>query len=1224
MASIILSTAGSFAGSSTGIPGANIIGSQIGRMAGNFIDERVFGRGGLQLRDREGPRLADLAVQTSTYGKMIPIVYGTVRIAGNIIWSRPIRETASTSTSSAGSGGKGGGGRVTQTSTTYSYSVSLAVAVCEGEVDEIFRIWADAKQLDLSQLTLRIYRGDETQTPDTYIQSFEGAGRTPAYRGLAYVVIEDFPLGDFGNRIPNFTFEVRKKAQYPDYEGEVLEEMITGMTLIPGAGEYVYDTQVQYKVPGGQVGADWVQQGNSAAINMHNPTGSANVQLALDQLERTCPNVGWVSVVVTWFGDSLDAGDCVVKPGVEYQDGATTSPDIWGVGAFTRATARQITMVDGSPRYGGTPDDSSVLRLLDELNARGYNIMFYPMLFMDVDGKPWRGELTGSATDVADFFTKTNGFNAFITHYASLVADKVDAFVIGSEMKGLTKVTDTPGSYPAVDELVALAATVKSIVGGVQVTYAADWSEYHHTDGGWYNLDPLWASDDIDMIGIDAYFPLSDQPQNGYDVQELIDGWTQGEGYDWYYSDPERSVQAPLSPEYAWKNLQWFWENTHTNPDASATAWVPESKKIWFTEFGFPSVDGAGNQPNVFYDPASGASGFPYHSRGRVDFRAQRAGLTATEAKWQGSEMVERMFIWTWDARPYPFWPDLTNVWADGGNWKYGHWVNGKLGVSSLAAIVADLCQRAGLEETDFGVSSITDQVEGFVLSSQQTVRAAVESLMKAYFFDASESGDVLRFIPRGGSAAVGIEEDKLVPLEDARVLAITRAQEIELPRRVNVLYLNRLGNYQPATQYAERMVTESRQVITADLPLVFSDQAAKVIADVTLYSGWAGRNSYRFSLPLQYARIEPADVITVTASGVEHCIRVTATKLMAPGVLHVDAIGEEQGAYDFYTAPGDTPTGTASADPVAETVLEFLDIAALPGDAVERGTLRLAAAGDAANWNGAVVYRSEDAGGSYERLLDLTTAAVLGAAVTVLPAGPYAVFDDVSTVTISLLGDAELASTGEIAVLNGANIAVIGAEILQFKTATLVEPGKYTLSGLLRGRMGTEWAIGSHAAGERFVLLNARVGRQAMPNALLGLARLYKPVSVGRTLTETGALSHTYTGVSLKPYAPVHASGTRDGSDNLTIEWVRRTRVSGSWLDAVDVPLNEESEAYEVEIMDGADVVRTLTGLSSPTASYSAADQITDFGSEQSSVAVKIYQLSAVVGRGYAGEASV
>ncbi len=1227
MASIILSAAGSAAGSATGIPFANVIGSQIGRAIGGTIDNKLSGASGKHTH-RNGPRLADLGVQTSTYGNMIPVVYGTVRIGGNIIWSRPIKELATTTTtSSSAGGGKGGGGKVTQSSTTYSYSITMAVGICEGPVDEVLRIWADAMQLDLSQYTLRIYRGDEEQLPDSLIQSFDGTSNTPAYRGLAYVVFEDFPLEDFGNRIPNFTFEVQRKAQYPDFDDQLLEETIKGITIIPGAGEFVYDTQVEYKIPGGDFGAGWQQQGEQTAINMHNPNGIANAELALDQLERTCPNVEWVSVVVSWFGDSLDAGDCIIEPGVEYQTGAITSPDTWQVGSYTRSTARQITLINGSPQYGGTPDDSGLIRYLDELKDRGYNIMFYPMIFMDTEGKPWRGDITGTAAEVADFFTKTNGYNDFITHYANLVDGKVDAFVIGSELKGLTKVTDTPGVYPAVDELVSLAATVKTILGsGVKVTYAADWSEYHHTDGGWYNLDPLWASDDIDMIGIDAYFPISDAPQGRYDIQAIMDGWTEGEGYDFYYSDPERTTQAALSAPYAWKNIAWFWENTHTNPDTSVTDWIPVSKPIWFTEYGFPSVDGATNQPNVFFDPNSVSSALPYHSKGRVDFRAQRTGLMATEMKWQDSDMVERMFIWTWDARPYPYWPDLTSVWSDGAAWKTGHWVQGKLGISSLAAILVDLCTRAGLTEADLSVSQVTDQVEGYVINNQITIRNAVEILQQGYFFDTVESDGILKFVNRGGTVNVEIPENDLVPsgnADNSNIFEISRTQEVDLPKRVNVVYINRLYNYQNATQYSQREMTESRQILTLDMPIVFADQVAKTIADVTLFTEWVSRTKYSFDLPTRYIDIEPADVLAVTVSGVTHRMRVISVHMKSHGLITISAVADDVSTYDFYTSPGQGATQTAGNNAIPATELEILDLPAFPGNDADKGILRYAGVGVSAGWNGAAVYRSDDGGGSYNRITDIPAPSVIGTAQDVLATGTCHVFDEENTVTVSLFGTGELQSITELAMLNGANAAVLGNEILQFKTATLIEPGKYTLSYLLRGRLGTEWAVGTHAVSERFVLLDGSITSQIVANSLIGLSRSYKPVSFGSTLSAAVAEDFTYGGVALKPYSPVHVAGSRDGSGNLSISWVRRTRLGGHWQDSVDVPLSEASEAYEVDIMNGGSVVRTISATIQ-SCDYSATDQTTDFGSPQATVTVRVYQLSAMVGRGYKAEANI
>lgn len=1089
MASIVLSSAGAAVGSAALGPVGGILGGQLAGQLGGAIDARLFGQQDLPVR--QGPRLQDLAVQTSTYGTMIPVLYGTVRIAGNVIWARPIEETATTTTSEAG--GKAGGGKVSQSTTTYSYSVTLAIALCEGEIDAVQRVWADSKQLDVSQGSWRLYKGAEDQLPDPLIESFEGVGTTPAYRGLAYVVIEDFPLADYGNRIPNFTFEVQRKVLPAEVGGLPLEEAITAVTLIPGSGEFVYDTQVQYKLSGEQAGGTWAVQGSRERINLHNLDNKANALVALDQLQETLPNLQWVSVVVNWFGDDLDAGQCVIKPGVEFQSGAITDPETWSVAGFTRSTARQITLVDGAPRYGGTPDDESLQRLLAELQARGLKIAFYPLFLMDVADKPWRGRVTGSATDVASFFTKTDGYNAYVTHYANLVKNDVDAFIIGSELIGLTKVADTPGNYPAVNALVSLAASVKTIVGsGVTVTYAADWSEYHHTDGGWYNLDPLWASPNIDVVGIDAYFPLTDKPQSEITLQDAIDGWTSGEGYDWYYTDPERTTKSSLSPAYAWKNIAWWWSNSHTNPDMSTTAWVPESKPVWFTEIGFPSVDGATNQPNVFYDPESSENAFPYHSQGRIDFRAQRLGLLASELVWGGSSMITERFVWTWDARPYPYWPDRLDVWADGANWVYGHWVQGKLGLSGLGAVIADICARCGLDTADIDVSALDAPLEGYVLAEPQSGRAAIETLQQGYFFDAVESDGILKFRPRGGAGVAGLDSAACLPEgEGSRPqFTVTRGQEVELPQRVEIRYLNRLAGYQAGLQLSQRQVTDALEATRLSLPIVFPDQEAKVIADRHLLTAWTQRSRYTLAVPVKYAALEPADIVEVNDDGFTHTVRLTSVRLGREGILLWEGVAEDAASYDIYSIAGTAEPRIEAPQPPGETEALFLDIPALPGDGVLDARLRVAANSADTGWRGMVLYRSDDGGQEYAVVTSTEQAAVTGTAVNALNDGPVQVFDESGSVTVVVRGEGTLASATREAVLSGANLALLGEEIFQFENAVMSAPGKYVLSGLLRGRLGTEHQTGSHAAGERFVLLDGRVRGLEMPLGLLGLPR--------------------------------------------------------------------------------------------------------------------------------------
>ncbi|MCZ6896357.1 glycoside hydrolase TIM-barrel-like domain-containing protein [Rickettsia helvetica] len=263
-------------------------------------------------------------------------------------------------------------------------------------------------------------------------------------------------------------------------------------------------------------------------------------------------------LVVSWFGDSLDISYCSIKPAIEFNDPLTSYSCTWQVGRYNRANAKIISKDEhDNPNYGGTVNDASLVCYLTELKRRNLKIMFYPIFFMDLSGKPWRGHVTGSTNSVNNFFHKADGYNNFILHYARLVKDYVDSFIIGSELIGITSIKDAANNFPAVSELINLARLVKEIVGSnVQVTYAADWSEYHHTSGGWYNLDPLFTSPYIDFVGIDAYFPLTRSLNSQITKEEIMKGCNSGEGYD-YYLDGNGNKQ-PLSAPYAWKNVGYW------------------------------------------------------------------------------------------------------------------------------------------------------------------------------------------------------------------------------------------------------------------------------------------------------------------------------------------------------------------------------------------------------------------------------------------------------------------------------------------------------------------------------------------------------------------------------------------------------------------------------------------------------------------------------------------
>lgn len=215
MATLVLTAVGSVFGP---------VGGAIGALIGQSIDGRIF-----KPKGREGPRLQDLKVQTSSYGAPIPKIFGTLRVAGTVIWATGLIEHRS----------KQGGGKGRPSTTTYSYTASFAVLLSARPIRSVGRIWADGNLLRggagdwKSETGFRLHLGGEDQAVDPFIASAEGAGGTPAYRGGAYAVFEHMALGPFGNRIPSLTFEVEADAG-PVSAGAMLEVLSDG--LVEGDG----------------------------------------------------------------------------------------------------------------------------------------------------------------------------------------------------------------------------------------------------------------------------------------------------------------------------------------------------------------------------------------------------------------------------------------------------------------------------------------------------------------------------------------------------------------------------------------------------------------------------------------------------------------------------------------------------------------------------------------------------------------------------------------------------------------------------------------------------------------------------------------------------------------------------------------------------------------------------------------------------------------------------
>lgn len=567
-------------------------------------------------------------------------------------------------------------------------------------------------------------------------------------------------------------------------------------------------------------------------------------------------------------------------------------------------------------------------------------------------------------------------------------------------------------------------------------------------------------------------------------------------------------------------------------------------------------------------------------------------------------------------------------------------------GTTTVGAFLTKLCARVGLSPAQLDVSAMTATLHGLMFTDRPEVSAIVDELMRAYGSDVVESGGKLKFVPRGGASLVTIPEEDIGAFADSdeapvAALQITDKYDPELPEEIALSFFDRTAAYQQNTQYARRLIGHSRNRLSVNISLAFSPDEGQQCVQRMMDDAWAARRLYSLTVPRKYAKYEPGDVVTPIYRGRAHPMKLLQT-VQDAGMVRWEAQSDES-IIAMQNGVGGAHTGVTSMTIVsAPTQLVMLDIP-LMRDLDDGFGPYIAMAGYAQGWPGAELFRSVDDGASYQQAgLVVDNPAVIGSALTAL--GTFAggnVFDEQNAVTVVVGDGMTLVSYTRDQVHNGFGAFALGAagrfEILQYRDATLVGTRTYKLTGLLRGRKGTEQHMGSHAIGDQFVLLQSTtIRRYAGVGDDLNVARKYKAVGFGRTLDETVATAFANTAVALKPLSPVLLGGGRDAAGTVYGKFVRRTRMSAEWPDYVEAPLGEASAAYEVEIWNSgfSTLKRTLTATptgngsvvtSSPTAFvYDDGDQITDWGSVQATVYVRVYQLSAAVGRGFALQGTV
>jgi hypothetical protein len=1293
MATLVLAAAGSAIGASfgtgtvLGLTGA-VIGRAVGATLGQVIDQRLFASGSEPVRTGQIDRFRMMG---ASEGTAIPRIWGRARVGGQVIWASRFREDVVTR-DEGGGGGKGAPRRAQVEE--YNYSVSLAVALCEGPILRVGRVWADGIEIDPDDYSMHVYKGDEAQLPDPKIAAVEGADRAPAYRGIAYVVFEDLPLAPFGNRVPQFSFEVVRGAKVANAPGGVtLGSLLSAVALIPGTGEYSLATEV-VRVPQGP--------GRQHEINRNTIGRKSDFEVSLRQLRGEMPQLSSVSLVVSWFGDDLRCSHCRVRPKVE-QAALEEVSQVWRAGGLIRAEAEVLALLNGRPVYGGTPSDASVMQAIQALRGGGQDVMFYPFVLMEQapgnalpdpysDAQtqavlPWRGRITLSkapgrvgspdrtataAAEVAAFFGSATveqvvpvdgevhhfgvtdwGYRRFILHYARLcqLAGGVNSFCIGSELRGVTQIRGAGDSFPAVDALRALAADVRAILGpATKITYAADWSEYwgYVANGNrYFHLDALWADPNIDLIGIDNYMPIADWRDGEnhadaaagsiYDLDYLNSNICGGEGFDWYYNGAEGEASqhrlpirdAALGEDwiYRYKDLRSWWSLPHhdriNGVRSGATAWVPQSKPFWFTEFGCAALDKAANQPNLFLDPKSSESGLARASNGRRDDLMQMQYLCAILQYWMnpahnpvsaiyGGPMVDmaRAHVWAFDARPFPAFPGRPDLWSDGENYDRGHWLNGRSSAVPLSEVVREILWHSGV--TDVDLSRLYGAVLGYVDASADTARSALQPLMMAYGFDCHEREGRLHFVTRRINAAVTLDPEQFVRRSEGD-LEISRANGADLPRELRLTHVEAEADYQVTVGAAAlpNAGEATAHVNASELPLVLTPSAARDIAEGALTAAHVAQDSVRFALP--YSGLDMRVGAVVRLKGQTWRI----DRVECADAIGIEAVRVEAAAASFQGArlSRRLPTPVVAESAVFPV---FLDLPLLTGEEVPHAP-HVAVAAEP--WPGRVAVWSAPGTDGFALNTLLSVPAVIGRMESSLGMGRSGLIDHAARFMVRL-GAGSLASCSMEALLNGENLAAIGDgavgnwEVIQFLNAVPVAPDVWEISGCLRAQCGTDAALPPvWPAGCLFVLLNPAVRQISLRESEVGLPRTFRIGRLARGYADTRAVQRidAFWAIGRRPYRVAHLRRSDVGSTH-RFGWIRRTRLDGDGWRNVEVPLGEGVEAYRLIVSVAGLAVRQVDLAMAEfeyTAQMRAADGVTG------AYSLEVAQLSESFGPG-------
>lgn len=1042
-----------------------IIGDPIGTVTGNIFGGHKASQllsapgiaqligGSLGLGGRPDPirqevgRLTDVSVQSSAYGTSPPVVLAPWRTAGEIIWATPKKQSATTSTETIG-GGKGGlfgGGEQQVITTTYTYSVSIAISFADardGPIAGIPMLWANGEL---------IYNLTSGAGYESYISSVAKVKAIRNYTGTLTQPVDPL-IAAIEGVAPAYISEA-----YSVFEDLQLETWNNGIPNIEGlivpAGSYGITTPFL-----------------DAAGTFDTPFDATSVNFSI-------MNDGMLALVMF----TASARQYSIRNPFTLEV-IQVLPDI---GAASTLTVSAVLM----NQYGDMFNGPTYKKSGSPSVAVGLD--FHTRCFMDLRGR---------------FLVACRYTNS-----------PYRPVVVVIELDGSFRLIDIPTNYGLVD-----------------MWYGYDDYVYVSTTDGAASVGP--------MLKIDLTSGAIVK------VSALVSEFRR------FVVASDGSVFYTLNNSVEWRRMPATWDSTTLLFSYGLAG-------------GFTQLEGWGRN----WETGGAVGGF--HS----EFRSYAADGTLLESLPTGSAELAYNII-THPNYPTRIYYAQSAPIGGAGN-RFVNVVRKALSQQSvtLASAISKICARAGLQPGEYSVSSISDSLGGYAYT-QSSARDVLAPLVEAFLLHIVDDGVKLNFVKRGAAPVLTIPQDDLRMLDSEEYSAVLSedTEESELPMEVSVRYRDVSRNYLADSQYDRRLVTTSKNSITVDYQIGMLPTQARQLAAAMLYDKWMGRRIRRWALDRKYARLLPGDVVALPVQGVLRNVLVTSIS-DANGIRKCVGRDDESAIFSQVIAGGSGAAQSTTVGSIGPTALQFLDIPLLRDSDDEHGVY-LAAAGVIAGWSGAKLFKSSDAGITYaDTGTTFIVTSAIGVALSAL--GNFFggnIFDELNFVDVSL-GSGSMASiTSDQAQADFSDI-LIGNEIVACRSRVLVSANTYRCSGLLRGRYGTDWAMGLHSIGERVVVLSeSTIKSQVLASSELSVSRSYKAVSFGALLQLATPVAATYQGERLKPRAPVLFSAGRNAAGDIIGNFTRQARRATSWQNGLDVPLDEPSELYRIRVFSGTALVVT------------------------------------------------